>query len=446
MTSNSFDDNALSFGTTTKEFLFEWRAAHQQQKKTLTQRTLMWIAGTLLLASFAFAFWILFTSIADLSNSLRALSWQSLKPRQVFQLTVELPLYLLGFIAFLWIQRRLRGSRLHISHAHMRHTSGLPEGLAQLLKQNWTLSLDDVRSGKIHLTLSGAARAHASLAWFAIQWNADGAPPGWLKKQLTLQRLVPAGWFLIGESAREPIEAPKGLFWRSLNPWATPAGEVLLQKAFNQLPVIAALRAHGVSVPPLATARRNLPGGSIDLMAYPRIKALVLSFFSLLVGAGVMFHLMRHQHFFHAPPPGVWAAIGGLCAVAGWLWLRTEQAPAESSFKQTQVLIAALFGVAAALAAPSALLAVNAALTPPRLVAVTVNQAPLQIMPDDKSIPPFSPSQAKEFWAERGALSGRQITVRKGLFGMWQYDSEPFEEEVWAFYKTYNGYTRLPGK
>lgn len=67
-------------------------------------------------------------------------------------------------------------------------------------------------------------------------------------------------------------------------------------------------------------------------------------------------------------------------------------------------------------------------------------------MPDDKGVPPFSASQEKEFWAERGALRGRQITVRKGLFGMWQYDCEPFEEEVWAFYKTYNGYTRLPGK
>lgn len=164
MTGNSFDDSALSFGNISKEFLFEWRAAYQQQRKTPTQRTLMWIAGTLLLAAFAFAFWLLFSSIADLSNSLKALSWQSLKQRQVLQLTVELPLYLLGFIAFLWIQRRLRGSRLHISHAHMRHTNGLPEGLAHLLKQNWTLSLDAVRSGKIHLTLSGAARTHAPLA------------------------------------------------------------------------------------------------------------------------------------------------------------------------------------------------------------------------------------------------------------------------------------------
>ena len=102
--------------------------------------------------------------------------------------------------------------------------------------------------------------------------------------------------------------------------------------------------------------------------------------------------------------------------------------------------------MAAALAAPSALLAVNLALHAPQLVTVTVSQTPLQLIPDDQSIPPFSPSQAREFWAESSASPGRQITVRKGLFGMLQYDFEPFQEEVWAFYKTYSGPARSPGK
>ena len=437
MTSNSFGSNAFSFSDEHKEFLFEWRAAHQQQKKSTTQRTLMWVAGALFLAAFAFAFWLLFSSIPDLSTSLRALSWQSLKQRQVFQLTVELPLYLLGFIAFLWMQRRLRGSRLHICHTHMRHTSGLPEGLANLLKQNWTLSLDDVRSGRTRLTLSGAARAHAPLAWFALQWTRGGDQPGWLRKQFALQRLAPAGWFLIGEPAREPIEAPKGLFWRSLNPWATPAGEALLQKAFDQLPVVAALHAHGVSVRPIATARLNLSGSGIDLMAYPRLKALVLSFFGMLIGAGLAHHFMRHQHFFEAPAVWIWAVWGAACALVSWFWLCTEKAPAVPSFRATQVLIAALFGVAAALLAPSAFLAVNQAVRSPQLILVTVKQMPLRLVPQDLNTPSFSPSQAREFWAAQPAQLARPLTVRQGIFGAWQYDSEPLEDEVSLFYQKY---------
>ena len=449
MITNSFDDKALSFGDKNREFLFEWRPYHRRQKTTKSQRTLLWIAGVLFLVAAACMFWLLFnlfSSSPEIIESLKTFGWHSLKQRQIFQITVELPIYFLGFITLLWLQRRSRRSRLLVNQSHMQHISGLPLWLARLLKQNWTLSLDDVRSSRIRLTLAGSARAQAPLAWFYLTCHTDADEPGWLKKQLTLQRLVPANWFLIDEPAREAIQAPAGLFWRSLNPWKTPAGQALLQKTFDQLSLIAALRTHGVTVSMINTVRQNAPGGSFDLMAYPRIKAVVLSFFGLLAAAGVMHHLMRHQHFFDAPAISLWAAFGGLCAMASWWWLHAEQAPAESSFKLTQILIAALFGVAATLAAPSALLAVNQLLGAPQLVAVAVKQAPLQIIPDDQSIPPFSPSHAMEFWAERGAQPGRQITVCRGLFGMWQYDSEPLEEEVWAFYKTYNDSARPPGK
>ena len=93
-----------------------------------------------------------------------------------------------------------------------------------------------------------------------------------------------------------------------------------------------------------------------------------------------------------------------------------------------------LFGVAAALVAPFALLGANQALLPAQSVAATVRHAPLQLQPDDSSIPAFSPQLALEFWASLPAGTRRQMTVRQGLFGTWQYDSEPLQQEVYAFY------------
>jgi hypothetical protein len=164
----------------------------------------------------------------------------------------------------------------------------------------------------------------------------------------------------------------------------------------------------GVPLPSIYTARRAAADG-IDLMAYQRMKAAVLCFFGLLIGAGLAYHFMRHQHYFEPPALWIWAAFGACCALATWFWLAAEQGPAVPSFRPTQGLIAALFGVAVALMAPSALLGLNQALSARQWVSVTVSKTPLRLRPDDKRIPPFSPSQAREFWAEHPEQPVRQF-------------------------------------
>jgi hypothetical protein len=401
----------------------------------------------LMLVVVAFAFWqlwLLYIGAPELVVKLKTLSWQSLKKRHILRLPVELPLYLLAAVAALWVQRRLRGSRLYLSSSELRHNSGLPLWLGNLLKQNWTLALDEFRSGQMIFTLAGMARANSPLALFFLRWKASNDKTHWLTPQMTGRRLAPASWFLIGQEPREAVHWPKGLFWRSLNPWTTSAGKAVLQKAFDELPLVAALRAKGVPLPAVSTARRAAASDGVDLMAYPRMKAVVLCFFGLLIGAGLAYHFMRHQHYFEPPAVWIWAAFGACWGLAAWFWLAEEQAPAEPSFKPTQVLIAALLGASTALVAPSALLGLNLALSTRQWVSVTVSKTPLQFVPDDKNIPAFSPSQAREFWAELPAQTARQIAVRKGIFGIWQYDSEPLEDDVAAFYKKYSQPPRPP--
>ena len=447
MTSNQFGNDATVFGLTEKELVFEWRPAHRQHKRTASQRAVIWIVCALVLVIVAYSFWqfwLIYSTTPELADKLKTLSWQSLNKPQNFQRTVELPFYILAAVAVLWVQRRLRGSRLYLSSSQLRHSSGLPLWLGNLLKQNWTLVLDEFRSGHALFKLAGTPRSNAPLAWFVLRWKAGDDKSHWLTAQLAGRKVAPASWFLIGQEPREAVHWPKGLFWRSLNPWTTPAGKAVLQKTFDELPLVEALRAKGVSLPAFSTARRHIAGDSIDLMGYPRMKAVVLSFFGLLIGAGLTYHFMRHQHYFEAPATWVWAAFGACCALASWFWLAEEHAPTGPSFKPTQGLIAALFGVSAALMAPSALLGLNLALGTRQWVSVTVSKTPLQLLPEDKNIPPFSPSQAREFWAELPAHPARQIAVRKGIFGTWQYDSEPLEDEVSAFYEKYNRSPRSP--
>lgn len=233
---------------------------------------------------------------------------------------------------------------------------------------------------------------------------------------------------------------PKGLFF-DLNPWATPEVQAILQGAFDQLPLVAALHAQGVALPPLSSFKpAGLGDNGFDLMAYPRMKAVVLAFFSLLVTAGLAYHFMRHQHYFENPPVWVWVAFGACCALATWGWMAAEQQPAgEPSLKPTQGVVAMVLGVGAALLAPSALLALNQALTPAQSISVTVSHSPLLLQPEDARIPAFRPSQALEFWASLPAKSAHPLVVRQGLFGTWQYDSAPLEDEAHAFYQKYDG-------
>lgn len=144
--------------------MFEWRPAQHQHKRGASQRALVWIVCALVLVTVAYScrqFWLLFSGNPELAAKLKALTWQDFI-RPIFQVMVEMPLFLLAAVAVLWVQRRLRGSRLYLSRSQLRHSNGLPLWLGNLLKQNWTLALDErmLRFGKLVLAcLRASARS-----------------------------------------------------------------------------------------------------------------------------------------------------------------------------------------------------------------------------------------------------------------------------------------------
>lgn len=447
MTDNLFGEKATDFGHQT--LVFEWRPLSEQQQKTPAHPAKKWLMYGLMLALTALAgglLWLLYTTDPHIAARLKALTWHDLgKSLLSFAsagvVQIKLLVYGLAAAAFFWGRRLQRGNLLYLSHTTLSQRSGLPLWLGNLLRQNWTLALDELRRGRVVFTLTNQpaqAQAQAPLAMYALRWKAASATLAAIMPQPQLQ---PASWFLIGQEARQPLDVQQlKLGWRSsLNPWATPAGQAALQTAFDQLPLVAALRAQGLSVPALSSVRLlGLGDGSFDLMAEPRMKAVVLGFFGLLASAALAFHFTRHQHYFVPPPLFVWLALGACCALGAWLWQMASAEPAAPeglSLRPTQGILAALLGVGAALFAPFSLLGVNQVFTSAQQIAVTVSQAPLRLQPEDSRIPAFSPEVALEFWASQPAGKPRQMTVHPGLFGTWQYDSAPLQDEVEAFYR-----------
>ena len=429
-----FGDRAAGFPD--RELVFEWRPPHRQYRKSTAHLATLWVVAALALIALAFIFWPLLRDGYTGSFQFAA-RWKALiLSDQMMMAAVPLVKILAYFMVaglLSWVQYQMRRSRLYLSGSTLSQRSGLPLWLGNLLRQNWALSLDDFRSGRLAFTPSALGQGYSPLARYVLRCK---AAQGKTHRLIGPRHLVPADWFLIGQEAREPLRIPGASFWRMHDPWATPQGRAALEGAFDQLPLVAGLRAQGVALPPFSSARHpGLGEGGFDLMAYPRMKAVVLTFFGLLASAGLGYHFMRHQHYFESPPLWTWVAFGTCCALATWMWLATQpQPPGEPSLKPTQGVLALLPGVGAALLAPSALLALNQVLIPAQSVTVTVRHAPLRLQPEDAGIPAFSPRHALAFWASLPAGTRRQMTVRQGLFGTWQYDAEPLQQEVRAFH------------
>lgn len=447
MTDNLFGEKATHFGQ--QELVFEWRPLNEQQQKTTPHPAKKWLMYALMLVLAASAVGLialLYTSDPHFAAKLKTLSWHDLGNfllsfASAGVVQIKLLVYGLVAAAFFWGRRLQRGSRLYLSRSTLSQRSGLPLWLGKLLRQNWTLPLDELRSGQRVFTLTnqpqpaGLTLKPAPLAMYALRWKAASTTLSALMPQ---PQLFPASWFLIGQEARQPLDVPQlKLGWRSsTNPWATPAGQAVLQTAFDQLPLVAALRAQGLSVPALSSIRLlGLEDGSFDLMAEPRMKAVVLGFFALIASAALAFHFTRHQHYFEPPPLFVWLAFGACCALGAWLWQMAQAAPEGPSLRPIQWLLAVMLGLASALFAPFALLGVNQVFTSAQQISVTVSQAPLRLQPENSRIPAFAPKTALEFWASQPAGTRRQMTLHHGLFGTWQYDSEPLQDEVEAFYR-----------
>ena len=278
-----------------KPLIFHWR----QPGRAPAQRT-GWVALGIAAVAIAAVLWVWFP-VEILTQIDWPKLWEKLlaKPFKFAELVLILlaPMFLVGGHVV-----HTKQARLTLYTDTLRYASGLPL-LGRWL--DWTLDLDAVRANKLPLQLAGVAMGPQPTNNYRLSWG-----PG------QLRQLRPAAWYLPQQA---PVASAKPASFFGLVRWQTPENQALLQQQFNQLPLIQALRQRGIALPSV-NGKRQMVG--LDLMAYPRMKAAVISFFVALLSAFVLFHLMRHHHYFTPPPLLAWVAFGavtGVCMLA-WLW------------------------------------------------------------------------------------------------------------------------------
>lgn len=349
----------------------------------------------------------------------------SQKPLNYVKPVAFLVLFLLLTGVYIWIQRtHKKGARIYLDDDTVRYESGLP-WIGRWM--DWTWNLEEIRLKKFAVQAVNLPFHAQPLRMYRLSWG-----------QFVNKQMRPYVWRLPGQP-KAPTAKPESFL--GLVRWNSPGNTALLQQQFDALPLIAALKERGISLPPISTKAHPYPG--TDLMAQPRMKIAVWSLFGAMVGAIALFHIARHQHYFDAPSIHVWIGMGLLACIAMLAWLWSEQAAtADSTAKgriearASQVIVASLFATSAGLCMPSVPLVLSAIAKPPQEVAFTVQHAPLVLRAKaGNGIPDFAPTQALDYWASLAAGETVVLPIRQGFAGWWwQFDSSALSDKLEAFY------------
>jgi hypothetical protein len=357
--------------------------------------------------------------------NLEQVDWSSVwskflnKPETVVMLFY--PLLLIP--VYMFQSLHLKRARLCVDYDTVSYKSGLPL-LSRWL--DWSLDLNDIRSKKLNLQLSGNKLGYHPILLYRLSWGVGN-----------LRQLRPAAWILPNQAV-EPLQKPVTRF--GLVNWKSSENMALLQKQFDELPLINALIQRDIALPKVLNTREVT---GLDLMAHPRMKVAVISFFVTLVGAFVLFHLMRHQHYFSQPPFSYQLIAGAFAGLLMFAWLWGEKPNAgntaeQAGFRGTQVLLACLFAVSAGLCAPSVPLLFVSMLQTSQEQSFELQKSPLLLKSSlPTNIPAIQPTQALEYWQSLKDGEVINLPVSRGFAGLWwQYDSSVLQDKVEAFYSS----------
>ena len=421
--------------------VFQARDYHTGTAAQRTQRRrLGWVVGAVLVAALAVSLAMVLASLVtapgqpfqwQMLASRSATAWQRMDSQRLVFHALQL-LLLLSIVLGLALHRKR--ARLVLDDQSLRYTSGLPVVWRWL---DWQLDLQALRSGAVQWKLGGAPVPANPLSTLRLTWS-KGARLG----------LSPARWYLPGVLEQESGVQPHSVAGLVL--WNSAKNLPVVQQMFEDLPLVRALRERSVPVPSPDGKPSSAFGGA-DLMAYPRMKAVVFGFFVALAAAAALFHAMRHQHYFVSPPMAIWWAAAACSAllVLAWLWAEgtlvhgrgTPTASERAGFRTTQVLLAALTAVPAGLCAPSLPLLWTWATQAPRSVVFAVAppvQSPPRVLlqaPQGEGIPAVEPRQAIGYWLSLRPAATVELPVRRGLAGLWwQFDSSVLEERLTSYY------------
>ena len=370
---------------------------------------------------------ILWSSIP--SGTFSQINWS-----EIWQKTTMAPAKLLSLffhfaiaIVVYWMtSMHAKDARITLDASSLHYSFGLPF-LHRWL--DWRVDFSDLRSGKTSFQLIKHQRLVVpNVKDYSLTLGRSG-----------LKRIQPYSWVLPDQVVAPAQKRSKLVF--DLLQGRRPEDRILLQNEFNQLPMVNALINHSVNLPKLENAGRHQVG--LDLMAHPRMKVAVISFFVTLVGAFVLFHLTRHQHYF-SPPPFSYQLIAGTLAgflMLAWLWGEKPNAgntAEQAGFRGTQVLLAGLFAVSAGLCAPSLPLVFGNMAQTANEKKFTLQKKPLLLKStDEQNIPSIQPAQALEYWESLKEGEVINLPVSRGFAGLWwQYDSSVLQDKVEAFYNS----------
>lgn len=349
----------------------------------------------------------------------------------------EAVVWLLASIGVIWLQwHQQRRSRLRLDERTLRLDSGVP-----LLRRwlDWSLSLDDVRAGKTPLLLNGVAVGTNALWMFRIGWGLSA-----------LRQVQPAAWVLaepgdalpppgpVGEADARPPHRPLGYIG-----WGHPDNAAWLQRQFDALPLVKALRSHGVDVPPLNRAHGNRAG--VDLLRYERLRTSLKLWLpmALVIGMALQ-HLARHQHYFAPWSMAMWSALALTLAllVGIWLW---RDAPATSmsrgdagSVRGAQCLVALLLAILMPWGLQAAPLVLARWTVPPLSEDFVLDLSSGRLKPENPILNGHDirlDPAASAFWAAQPDGSIHPLPLRRGWGGLWlQYDTEDLNGRIARFY------------
>lgn len=387
------------------------------------------IIGLLSLSIIPIIFWLAFPA-----ESLSQIDWSAMWQKMLLKpkgLVIFITYPIFAAATYWGFYQHQKNAKLTLTHDFLVYSSGIPL-INRLI--DWRLDLNEFRADKLAFGLIGRPISNSQpLLGYALTW-------GWNKSK----QLRPAAWVLPNQIEVQP--ASSFSFWRYIS-WKKPENQLRLQQQFDQLPLIQTLKECDIELPRLF-ASKQMTG--LDLMAHPRMKAVVISFFVALAGAFVLFHLMRHQHYFVALPTLAQYALGVFVGLCTFVWLWTEKISKDVStdkagLRTTQILLAFLMAVPAGLCSPSLPLLLSNLLQPAQEQTFSLQKIPLTLKSNDSAnMPDILLAQAHEYWLSLPEGEPVSLPVRKGFAGLWwQYDSSVLQDKVEQFY---DAQPRMPAR
>lgn len=311
-----------------------------------------------------------------------------------------------------------RRARLILDDSHLRFQSGVPV-LAPWL--DWQLPLDGLRRGHPRLRLTTAAVGSNPLALTRLGWGLTG----W-------RGVRPALWLPAGSPlpSSEPLQPPPHRPMGFVN-WRHPRNAAWLQQQFEALPLVRALVERGVDLPAWQALQTAAEGP--DLMAHPRLRAVLMSLAGLVLSGGLCLHLARHQHYTAPWSLGAWLSLSTVIAVLTLAWHLTlaPPMPADRSsrwaLRFAQGLTTALMVVMLGWNLYHLPLAWGRAFAPVEMVdhVLDLDAARLRPASPGASTPEIAIDPRARRWRDGPDGAHHQVALRRGWGGWWmQYDTE----------------------